>query len=503
MSQASGIDQTREELEIQTPSLFDILHNSLILRTIAPYLPIYSLLQLSATNQEIRSLVRNTPGVFRHLDLTQVKKAQFDINPVDNGGEVWRNVQLDENLTEDDFYSGPLRGAFNAIRRQDIWKDVQTLILDGLSVTADLCHELINDTSYSVRILSLRDVKNLNQAKLRGALQYACRATRPENSPRLKALYVFSSKEVHSTTESGTPSRETRGISSGWNQKSRKALTSSLEREGDSWWSKRGRIITRPVSQEWVNCMAACAGIIAFDAILCQGPRHRNSVAFGRPLLMVDNEPAVATQAVGGCEVCGKAPEGMVSEELRLPQCLPLLTPIPIMTSSVRAATCPSLPGQTFVPRCPDCLRERYCGCCNKWWCESCFQLPGQEQDAGVNNFIVVDEDDSVASFAQLLDLQDTPKIKNRVTVSCWECGSNCEECISKTQRSCKKCSAGYCIVHNEGSSSEYCDWCISRGRGLGRQDSKSGAHMKLAPNGIPLCLARRRIRDALPRPLF
>jgi hypothetical protein len=102
MSQATGNGQTREELEIIKISLFDVLHNSLILRTVAPYLPIYDLLQLSATNQEFRSLVRNTPGVFRHLDLTQVKKAQFNINPIDNGGEVWRNVQLDENLTEDE-----------------------------------------------------------------------------------------------------------------------------------------------------------------------------------------------------------------------------------------------------------------------------------------------------------------------------------------------------------------------------------------------------------------
>lgn len=327
-------------------------------------------------------------------------------------------------LTAPSFYSGPLRGVFNAIQRQNILKDVQTLILDGLSVTSDLCHELINDTSYSVRILSIRDVKNLNQPKLRGALQYACRQSRAENTPRLKALYVFGSKDVPSTADSGLHGRESRdSISSGWNNKSHRALKSSLDREGDSWWSKRGRIVTRPISQEWINCMAACEGIIAFDAVLCQGPRHRNSPAFGRPLMMADNEPAAATYAVGGCEGCGKAPEGMVSEELRSPQCLPLLTPVPIMASSVRAATCPSEPGQSFVPRCFDCLRERYCTCCNKWWCESCYQLPGQGQDAGVNNVIVVDEDDSVANFAQSLDLLDTPKIKVRHG-TCFQCSA-------------------------------------------------------------------------------
>jgi arginine utilization protein RocB len=102
MSQATVNGQTRQELEISKISLFDVLHNSLILRTISPYLPICSLLQLAATNTQFQSLIHNTPGVFRHLDLTSVKKAQFDINPIDNGGEVWRNVQLDENLTEDE-----------------------------------------------------------------------------------------------------------------------------------------------------------------------------------------------------------------------------------------------------------------------------------------------------------------------------------------------------------------------------------------------------------------
>ncbi|KAG6032327.1 hypothetical protein E4U41_007241 [Claviceps citrina] len=213
MSQATD-GQTREELEVST-SLFDVLHNSLILRHIAPYLSIYSLLRLSATSKDFHSLIRTTPGVFRHLDLTRVKRAKFDVNPTNNGGEVWRNVQVDEHLTEDD-----------AIRQQNFLQDVQTLILDGLSVTSDLCHEIINDPSYSVRVLSIRDVRNLNQAKLRGALQYACRPSRPESSPRLKAIYVFGSKEADPEQTSGS-------ISAGWNRKSQQVLPALLKNEGD------------------------------------------------------------------------------------------------------------------------------------------------------------------------------------------------------------------------------------------------------------------------------
>lgn len=31
-----------------------------------------------------------------------------------------------------------------------------------------------------------------------------------------------------------------------------------------------------------------------------------------------------------------------------------------------------------------------------------------------------------------------------------------CDECIEKTQKVCKKCCGGYCLVHNEGSSENF-----------------------------------------------
>lgn len=83
-------------------TLYDTLHNSLILSHIVPYLSVSSLLHLAAASQAFRALIHETPGVFRHLDLTQVKAVQFDVDRIDHGGEVWRNVQLDENLTEDE-----------------------------------------------------------------------------------------------------------------------------------------------------------------------------------------------------------------------------------------------------------------------------------------------------------------------------------------------------------------------------------------------------------------
>jgi hypothetical protein len=81
----------------------ELLSCTLILYQTTPYIPIASLLALGATSKDFRSLIHNTRDVFRHLDLTPVRSAQSEIGSIDHGGEVRRNVQLDENVTEDEY----------------------------------------------------------------------------------------------------------------------------------------------------------------------------------------------------------------------------------------------------------------------------------------------------------------------------------------------------------------------------------------------------------------
>lgn len=88
--------------EIETTTLLSLLSNPLLLSHTVDYLPISATLSLAGTSREFRSLVYHTPRVLRRLDLSPVKAAQFDIDPIDQGGETWRNVQLDENVTEDE-----------------------------------------------------------------------------------------------------------------------------------------------------------------------------------------------------------------------------------------------------------------------------------------------------------------------------------------------------------------------------------------------------------------
>lgn len=252
-------------------------------------------------------------------------------------------------------------------------------------------------------MLSIRNVKNLNHGKLRGALSYACRPSRPEGAPKLKALYVFGSKEA-ATPALPSPCSAQKAIGAGLNQNSQKHSTSSQD-EADPWWSRRGQVLNKPLSEDWARCLQACQGIISFDAVLCQGPRHRTSPAFGRTPLLANCGPAVATFAVGGCASCGKAPEGMCQETSDL-MSLPLLSPPPILSSSIRAATLPPQPNSSFVPRCTDCLRERYCPCCSKWWCESCYQLPGDTLHD--DHLVIVDYDESWNSLDHHMEPQFT-----------------------------------------------------------------------------------------------
>ena len=83
-------------------TLLHLLSNSLVLDQTVPYLPVSSLLALGATSKSFKDLVHRTPHVFRYVHLSNVKSAQFEIPNIDNGGNSWRNVQLDENVTEDE-----------------------------------------------------------------------------------------------------------------------------------------------------------------------------------------------------------------------------------------------------------------------------------------------------------------------------------------------------------------------------------------------------------------
>jgi hypothetical protein len=408
---------------ILPPSLLELLSYTLILYQTTPYIPVSGLLALGATSKDFRALIHNTRDVFRLLDLTQVNSAQSEIGPIDQGGEVWRNVQLDENVTEDEcvsipnskcmltlhsFYGGPLRGIFSNLRRRNILTDVQTLVLDGLAVPADLVAEIITDKSYNVRVLSIRDVQHLNERKLQQALLYAIRPSRSENTPKLQGLYIFGPKDAVSISRfkryvnkyppgvapidtmpsyQGVFASQGTQIGAEWNKKSQEALEEEATRNSDLWFGKCGKIFPKLASLDWATTLHACHGMISFDAVLCCGPRHQlpdersSSAWYKHPEFHI--APQVATHALESCSGCGSSPEGLSKFSTSSLDRFPLLAPVPLHSSTIKSAKAP-FQGEVekkLLVRCIECLRNRYCESCHHWWCEACYEIP----DKGYN----------------------------------------------------------------------------------------------------------------------
>ncbi|KAK0288681.1 hypothetical protein LTR35_003079 [Friedmanniomyces endolithicus] len=375
---------TMEELPT---TLIDLLSNAIVLRQTAPYIPIASLLALSATCRTFRDIITTQKDVWRYLDLTET--AQIDTSPIDVGGVTWRTERMDESLTEDDFYAGPLRGICSHLHQRSILSFVQTLVLDGLSVPADLVREIVTEDRYNVRVLSIREAKHLNVSILQQVLRYIVRPTRAAGTPKLKALYFFGPKDaarymigqqqrLEGSQALGVMASEGAQIGAEWNQRSSDTLSTSLGDEETKWYNATGRALRKPQS-DWPDTLVACLGLICFDAVLCRGPRHDITKVQSREFL----QPTLATVALGpaGCEICHTCPEGPTVFGCSTASASPLLGPVPTHASNVRAAQYPhrrckdgSMP--KLILRCEDCLRGRWCERCNRWWCENCYEEP-------------------------------------------------------------------------------------------------------------------------------
>jgi hypothetical protein len=257
-----------------------------------PYLPLSSRFALAATSKPFHAIIFNDSSTFRHLNLATIKGTDFDSSPIDPGGINWRTERMDEALTEDEFYSGPIYGIFAKLEKQQWLRFVSTLVLDGLAVPADLVREIISEDRFNVRILSIREAKHLNVRKLCQVLNYAVRPTRAVGMPKLRGLYVFGPMEpaaikeelaiegpVSPTRYSDSQSQDTvravgAKLGAEWNQKSQDTLGTELIGARDKWYQSTGAILPRKQLPEWADTLRACEGIIYFDAVLCRGPRH-------------------------------------------------------------------------------------------------------------------------------------------------------------------------------------------------------------------------------------
>lgn len=479
-------------------SLEDLLCNSLVIEHLAPYLSTGSLFALASTSKTLRSLIMDTPYVFRHLDLTACRGAQVpSMDPIDCGGQSWRSERMDESLTEDEFYSGPLRGIFSDLSRRSVLQDVRTLVLDGLSVPADLISDIILSDRFNISILSIRDCLNLNERKLMQVFQYAVRPTRAKGTPRVKGVYYFSPTSVpiysaNSWYSSTAPSLWNWGdqLPSGEplspiSSKSTmpgtfdepSGLSSSVQYQDPTWrhaWYRpSGRMQKNPISNGWAQTLKLCENIISFDAVLCRSPRHdpdnytiveENQRPIGSFLA-----PAVASVALGprGCEGCRTTPEGPAvwgdSPEAQFP----LLAPLPLHSSRITAAKDPVVHTNekpALIVQCEECVRNRWCRRCDRWWCPQCLPDPERARDARPlvqPTGMYSDEEQNI--------VHETKHPRMCISRDCWECGPTCTRCMMEVLRTCETCQGEYCIEHNDGCSETKCDWCNTRRRHTSR----------------------------------
>lgn len=388
-------------------TLSDLLSNSLVLRQTAPYIPVATLCALMGTSWSVRQTIKQSSDATRYLNLSTVHIPTLDDKPLDGGGISWRNERMDEALTEDEFYSGPLRGVMSRLSRQDILSNISTMILDGLTVPAEVVREIISEDRFSVRILSIREAKHLNERKLMLALKYAVRPTRPKGMPKLRGLYVFGPMEravkgaepdigrrrsptrYPDSSPSGVMDALGAQLGAEWNEKSKSALKADLHGVEDKWYQPTGLMFKKTPASDWADTLQACEGIIHFDAVLCRGPRHDPQAYANQDPDIPTNPhnayipPTIATVALGphGCSKCESSPEGPACFGSSPSHHLPLLSPPPLHSSSIRAAQWPhSLRPTSESPklyvRCKECLKHRWCERCGKWWDEKCY-MPG------------------------------------------------------------------------------------------------------------------------------
>lgn len=376
-------------------TLLELLSNTLVLDQTLPYLPLPTILRIAALSKAFKRLIYETPRVFRYLDLSRCRGAYVapSLKVIDSGRQNgWRQGMDEENLTEDEFHSAPLRGIITSLSKRGVMRDVQTLVLDGVgSVTHDVLSNILMSDQYNVRLLSVLRCPNLNERKFQQLLHYLCRPSRPEGTPRLKGVYMFGRSEtVVSHSQSRPLTSRITGITAlpgaqiGSASSPMVAPSSSHTPTSNPWFSRTGSVLPEQWVDRgmWEDTLLLCNGIIAFDAVLCthmhREMRPYRSNAMNAHLRSGTTSRPRAIYALGssGCAGCGCVPKGAPVWGQSDLTAFPLVSPPPFsgrLVDAVRPPFSPTSEQQTLVVSCGWCLSDRYCQSCHRYWCGKCY----------------------------------------------------------------------------------------------------------------------------------
>lgn len=158
-NEASAVREDAETV-FRAANFSDILSSELVLICITSYLPVATLLALSAATKEIRSVMHSTPGIWRTIDLT------------------------------DQIIKGPEVSLVRFSRQQYVARDCRHLILDGVDFDHSLLDQIMLRELPSLQSISLRCCPKLNGDQLIKLIDYIRRpsAPRPLSLKRISLL---------------------------------------------------------------------------------------------------------------------------------------------------------------------------------------------------------------------------------------------------------------------------------------------------------------------------
>jgi len=210
------------------------------------------------------------------------------------------------------------------------------------------------------------------------------RPSRPPGTPKLRGLYCFNADasrdkfRILSVSRSGiTATIGARFGCLSFDEAAHASAAIAPWHSDDGWYDGNGQVLADVFGDGMGEyLLQECVGIVSFDAVLCR--RCPKSILSGNWSERYAH-PQVATVSLRGCESCHTAPEGPAVFGKSPVDHLPLLSPPPLHSSTVRAAQMPATNGHAPPPlyaRCSQCIKDRHCNGCNAWWCESCYTLP-------------------------------------------------------------------------------------------------------------------------------
>ena len=366
--------------------LFDVLSVQLVLLEVCSHLPFPILLNLANASKSFRSIMYDTPGIFRRLDLSGSPMHMAMNNEFCNG---WDVDPLRQPMAHEKRLANCLRRSFvdPCLTSKRILDQAQLLILDDQAVPEDVLKDLLLDPSIPLRILSVIDwTRGAAFCEVFDALSLLCSTVCPEKRT-LQGIYAYGATF---NVTSGLWSRGSKSVANGVTsslgatlgcQDLTSTIASGSRAPRSAWYHSSGPLLksvregSGQGKSKW-SCNRLLGLPFFFDAVKCRSLEHDA------------DETVVASFSLPPCEICKSAPEGLIDPSLAPTHDLPLLTPIPFRPS-IKLAQQPSAislgeSSRAFLARCADCVdTDRWCSRCGRFWCEDCYDPVAASQQDG------------------------------------------------------------------------------------------------------------------------